>query len=65
MTLKEWMAAKGLNDAELARRLDGRLSRSQVNRIRNGKSRPTPDAARILERETGIPAERFVMGDAA
>ena len=63
--LRDWMREHELNDAGLAAKLDCRLSRSQVNRIRRGESRPSIDAARELERVTGIPAASFVMGDAA
>ena len=65
MKLREWMKSKGVNDAALAAQLGGALSRSQINRIRQGKSRPSPNNARELERVTGIPAAKFVMGEAA
>ncbi len=59
------MEANGVNDEGLSRRLDGKISRSQVNRIRQGKSRPSVEVARELERITAIPAAKFVMGEAA
>lgn len=65
MKLSEWMEANHLNDAELARRLGGVVSRSQINRIRNGESTPSVETAKALERVTNIPAAVFVMGDAA
>jgi ribosome-binding protein aMBF1 (putative translation factor) len=65
MKLREWMEVNGINDEGLSRRLDGKISRSQVNRIRQGKSRPSVEVARDLERITSIPAANFVMGDAA
>lgn len=64
MTLQEWMSREGLNDAALASRT-GKISRSQISRIRRGISRPEPATARELERLTGIPAATFVMGEAA
>lgn len=64
MKLQEWMTDNDLTDEALARRVEG-LSRSQINRIRNGKSIPTPETARKLEAVTGIPAAKFVMGEAA
>jgi len=65
MTLKEWMKAHDLNDAALAERVGDRVSRSQINRIRRGKSRPSIELARELEHVTKIPAASFVMGEAA
>lgn len=58
------MDQKGLADAALAGMVEG-LSRSQVSRIRRGRSRPLPDTARKLEAVTGIPAAKFVLGEAA
>lgn len=63
MKLAKWMEDHGLTDAELAARVEG-LSRSQINRIRRGESKPRPDKARLLEAVTGIPAADFVMGRA-
>jgi len=40
------------------------MSRSQVNRIRRGECRPSVENARALEAITGIPAAKFVMGEA-
>lgn len=57
------MDAQGIKDAELAERI-GSLSRSQISRIRRGKSRPPIATARLLEAATKIPAARFVMGEA-
>lgn len=57
------MEREGLNDAAVAAKVEG-LSRSQINRIRRGASRPTPDTARKLEALTGISAGAFVLGEA-
>lgn len=65
MTLQEWMDLKSWRDERLAQELGGCLSRSQVSRIRRGKSKPTPETARELERVTKIPAAAFIFGDAA
>lgn len=65
MMLQEWMTAKGLNDAKLAEKLGGKLSRSQISRIRRNKSTASPEAARVLEAVTRIPAAKFVMGEVA
>lgn len=56
--LSKWMGDQKIGDAELARRL-GR-SRSQVTRLRNGSSRPSPETAAALEGVTGIPAWEFI-----
>lgn len=58
------MADQKIKDEALSIRMGRKLSRSQINRIRRGESIPTIETARELERETGIPAERFVMGEA-
>lgn len=65
MKLRDWMRQNSINDAALSQRLGGKISRSQVNRIRQGKSRPSVEVARELERVTAIPAAQFVMGEAA
>jgi len=58
------MDQHGVKDAGLAERLGHQLSRSQVNRIRRGVSRPSIEGAKVLEAVTRIPAARFVMGEA-
>jgi len=63
-TLAEWMKAHRVRDAALANKLGGVMSRSQVNRIRRGECRPSVENARALEAITGIPAAKFVMGEA-
>lgn len=63
-TLAEWMKAHGINDAGLAERLNGAITRSQVQRLRKRECRPTVPTARAIEAVTGIPAARLVMGDA-
>lgn len=65
MTLQEWMRKRKLTDAKLAEKLDGALSRSQINRIRNRKSIPSADAARALEAVTKIPAAKLLLVDRA
>lgn len=65
MNLQEWMDKRGLKDADLAERLGGKLSRSQISRIRRLKSIPTLDNARALEAATKIPAARFLVVDRA
>lgn len=68
MTLQEWMTLKGLSDDDLAVLLHGEtgegISRSQINRIRRGKSNPRLKLARALERVTKIPAASFMLGEA-
>lgn len=53
--LKQWMEANGKDDAAVAEAV-GVVSRSQVNRLKNGQSKPSFDSASALERLTGIPA---------
>jgi transcriptional regulator with XRE-family HTH domain len=65
MNLAEWMEAEGLKDAGLAERLNGKLSRSQISRIRRRKSIPPIDTAKLLESVTGIPAAEILFGEAA
>lgn len=54
-----------LNDAKVVELLNGAVTRSQINRIRRGESRPRPKTAKLLEQVTHIPAHKFVMGEAA
>lgn len=63
--LQEWMERADLTDAKLASLMEGAVTRSQINRIRRGESRPSLETARALEQVTRIPAHKFVMGDAA
>lgn len=58
-TLDTWMKANERDDASVARAL-GNVSRSQVNRLRNGKSRPSWQTAVALEALTGLPAAKFM-----
>lgn len=58
------MDRNGLVDAGLSARLGGKPTRSQISRIRRGKSIPTIETARALEAVTKIPAVRFVMSEA-
>jgi transcriptional regulator with XRE-family HTH domain len=59
-----WTAHK-LTDAEVAAKTDGRLSRSQVSRIRRRKSIPPPETAKVLAEITTLPAEVFVFVERA
>jgi transcriptional regulator with XRE-family HTH domain len=65
MTLEEWMVGAGLNDEQLSIKLGRRLSRSQINRIKRGRCKPSIETARLLETVTTIPASAYVMGEAA
>lgn len=64
MTLQDWMTAHHYDDAKLATEL-GVVTRSQVSRIRRGKSRPSATVAVKLEQVTGLPAIGFLAGEAA
>lgn len=68
MTLKEWMDLKQITDealaAEIGAKTGERISRSQINRIRNGLSNPRLKKARALEAVTKIPAAQFMLGEA-
>ena len=59
------MDAHNLSDAEVADRTGGRLSRSQVSRIRRRKSIPPPETAKVLAEITTLPAEIFVFVERA
>lgn len=65
MTLQDWMSKRNWTDAKLAAKLDGALSRSQINRIRRRKSIPSADAARALEAVTKIPAAKLLLVERA
>lgn len=65
MTLQAWMDKRTLKDADMVERLGGKLSRSQINRIRRCKSIPTLETARLLEAATKIPAAKFLLVDRA
>jgi len=62
LTLKEWRKLDGRSLVEVA--TAAKTSDATISRIENGLQRPTPDLARRLAKVTGIPAERFVMGEA-
>lgn len=63
--LARWMADNGKDDAAVATAA-GNVSRSQVNRLKNGASKPSWASAAALERLTGIPAgELFTRIDGA
>lgn len=53
--LKQWMEENRKTDADVAAAV-GSVSRSQVNRLKNGVSKPSFDSAAALEELTGIPA---------
>lgn len=59
--LATWMETAGLRDEQVAERLAGKLSRTQVCRIRLGASRPSTESAEALEGLTGIPAWKFLV----
>lgn len=61
-TLREWMEARGETDATLAGRVG--VTRSQINRIKHGASRPGIDTAIALEAITRIPMDRLLKGEA-
>lgn len=65
-TLKRWMEENGKTDADVAAAV-GVVSRSQVNRLKNGESKPSFDSASALEQLTGIPAGKLFQaaGEAA
>ena len=57
--LAKWMIDNGQNDASMAAAVTGaggKVTRSQINRLRNGTSKPSWASAAALERLTGIPA---------
>lgn len=53
------MAQHDKDDAAVAAAVDNVVSRSQVNRLKNGASRPSWKSATALERLTGIPASEL------
>lgn len=53
-TLEKWMREHGKDDATVAAAVE--ISRTQVNRLKRGESKPSYDSASALERLTGIPA---------
>lgn len=53
-TLDRWMRETGRDDAAVAL-ATGVVSRSQVNRLKRGKSNPSFGTATALEKLTGIP----------
>jgi transcriptional regulator with XRE-family HTH domain len=61
--LAQWMEENGYDDddlvADLSKRAKIKLDRSQVSRIRRGKSRPSEKTARGLEKITAIPWHEF------
>jgi transcriptional regulator with XRE-family HTH domain len=62
--LKKWMADNGKDDAAVAAEIRV-VSRSQVNRLKNGRSKPSFDTAVALEQLTGIPAGELFRREAA
>ena len=61
--LSQWMNASGFTDGAVSQRVG--VSRVQVLRLRKGVNRPSPETAVKLEALTGIPAARFIFGEAA
>jgi len=56
--LKDWMADHNETDSSLAAKVG--VSRVQVLRIRNGRSKPSPRLANRLEAVTSIAAWEFL-----
>lgn len=54
---QEYMAEIGIDQSEIAVRLQ--ISNSSVSHIMNGRLRVSAELAANIERELGIPAERF------
>ena len=57
--LDRWMRETGRNDARVAEEISpavNKISRSQINRLRNGAAQPSWPVAMALEELTGIPA---------
>lgn len=63
MTLKEWRRKHKKTLAAVAEAAG--TSDATISRVEQGKQRPTPDLAKRLSKVTGIPAAKFVMGEAA
>jgi transcriptional regulator with XRE-family HTH domain len=61
--LEQWMRAGGFTDEAVSQKVG--VSRVQITRIRNGQNRPSRETAMKLEAVTGIPAARFIFGEAA
>jgi transcriptional regulator with XRE-family HTH domain len=57
--LDGWMTANGKTDEMLA--ADLTITRSQVNRLRNGVSNPSISTAAALSRLTGLSIEQLIM----
>jgi hypothetical protein len=62
--LATWMAKNKLKDPDLAEKAKGKVSRSQISRIRRGKSGASPETARVLASLTGMPWHTFIGGEA-
>lgn len=56
--LAQWMRDNKKGDQDVADAL-GNVTRSQVNRLKNGASQPSYPTAVALEALTGIPASRL------
>lgn len=63
MTLSEFMKQSGLTDAKMAAKVG--VTQPHISRLRRGDRRASPELAKELERETGIPAAQFIFGESA
>lgn len=61
--LDRWMSDNGKTDEAVAAELT--ITRSQVNRVRNGVSNPSIATATALSRLTGIPIEQLFQKSAS
>ena len=59
MTLDHYLSSKGISDAQLAEAVG--VTQPHIWRIRQRYARPSPDLARKIEAETGIPASDLVF----
>lgn len=60
--LSEWMKDANMKDAGLAELTGGKISRSQISRIRRGKGGTSATKAQALAEVTGIPWHSFISG---
>lgn len=62
-SIREYLRRSGLSQTEFARRIG--VSKPTANLYVHGKRRPSPEIALRIERLTGIPFKRLVLGAAA
>lgn len=60
--LRDWRSKQGKTQQDVAD--EAGLTKATISRIETGGQRPTLDTAAKLSAITGIPAARFVMGEA-